>query len=45
VPDTLAAALGMNLRARIERLSYVIDVEGLGALDGTKAFHTLLFRR
>jgi len=32
-----------NLQARIERVSYVIDVDGLGALDGTKAFNKLVF--
>jgi hypothetical protein len=43
VPATLSAALDVNLRSRIERLSYVIDVDGLGELDGTKAFNKLVF--
>jgi hypothetical protein len=45
VPATLSAALDVNLRSRIERLSYVIDVDGLGKLDGTKAFNKLVFAR
>jgi hypothetical protein len=43
VPATLSAALDASITPRIERLSYVIDVDGLGALDGTKAFSKLVF--
>jgi hypothetical protein len=42
VPSTLKA-LGPSLSARIERLSYLVDVDGLGALDGTRDFKKLVF--
>jgi hypothetical protein len=44
VPTTLAT-LGPHLSSRIERLSYAIDVDGLGMLDGTKGFNKLIFSR
>jgi hypothetical protein len=44
VPATLVT-LGTKITARIERLSYLIDVDGLGALDGTKAFNEFVFKR
>jgi hypothetical protein len=42
VPETLAA-LSKVASARIERVSYTIDVDGIGVLDGTVAFERLVF--
>ncbi|MCG3774136.1 MAG: hypothetical protein JW395_0953 [Nitrospira sp.] len=44
VPKTLAR-LGKHLTSRIESVSYAVDVDGLGALDGTRAFKKLVFNR
>lgn len=44
VPETLSA-LPEASRARIERVAYTIDVEGLGVLDGTAAFEQIVFGR
>jgi hypothetical protein len=42
VPETLSV-LSEASRARIERVSYTIDVDGIGVLDGTVAFERLVF--
>jgi hypothetical protein len=44
VPATLEA-MGPHLTARIEHLSYSIAVDGLGMLDGSKAFNKIVFSR
>jgi hypothetical protein len=44
VPETLST-LSEALRTRIERVSYTVDVDGIGVLDGTAAFEQLVFER
>lgn len=44
VPQTLSS-LGPEQIARIENVSYAVNLDGLGCLDGTKRFNWLLFQR
>jgi hypothetical protein len=44
IPATLAK-LGPTQLSRIDRLSYCINLDGLGAADGTRLFRTYLFPR
>jgi hypothetical protein len=43
VPDTISG-LGPARIARIEKVTYAVNLDGLGVLDGSKQFDRLLFR-
>ncbi|WP_157863230.1 PD-(D/E)XK motif protein [Bradyrhizobium tropiciagri] len=44
VPDTLSG-LGLARFARIEKVEYALNLDGLGALDGSSQFDRILFRK
>ena len=44
VPGTLSG-LGPSRFARIEKLAYAVNLDGLGVLDGSKEFARVLFRK